>query len=368
MDLEKHWHQSFDIMTDMISLHDSDFTIVRANKAFLAAFKDTTTGILGRKCHGLLHCGELPHHDCPFLQTKQTNATTTREFFEPVLNGYYEFTTYPICSEQDGGKVVGVIHFIRDIKERKELEEHLVLYNEQLQAAIDERTREITNANNLLTVEIQTRKEAETKILSSLKDKEILLKEVHHRVKNNLQIISSLLSLQTDSLTADNYQSVFRDSLNSIRSMALIHEKLYQSSDMSQLGVLDYFQELTAELIQSFRQNQVRPVLKLDITVDHLPIDKMIPCALIVCELVSNCLKYAFPDKKEGEIIIAFHRLEDGKYLLVISDNGVGLPESFDFKTTRSLGVTLVYDLVRRKLRGSIAVDSSHGAEFKIIF
>ena len=367
LDIEKYWSERFDILTDMISLHDRDFKIVRANKAFLAFFK-AHPDILGRYCYDVVHCSKEPHSECPCVQTIDTKKTTTREIFEPALNSYLELTAYPIFSNQGDGKIEGVIHFIRNINERKEFQEDLVLYNEQLQKVIDDRTKDLSELNKQLTLEIQTRKDTEKLILASLKDKEILLKEVHHRVKNNLQIISSLLSLQTDSLNSNNFQNVFRDSLNSIRSMALIHEKLYQSADMSQLDVLDYFQELTAELIQSFRQNLVKPVLTLDISVKQLTIDTMIPCALIVCELVSNSLKYAFPDRNEGEIRISFHQLENGTHLLVISDNGIGLPESFNFKTTRSLGVQLVHDLVARKLKGSIAVDRSHGAEFKITF
>ena len=368
MDIGKYWSESFDILTDMISLHDLDFKIVRANKAFLAAFKARPEDLLGRHCYEVLHGTKQPHSNCPFVQTLDRNSTTTSELFEPLLNSSLEITTYPILSDRENQKVEGVIHFIRNINERKEFQEDLVLYNEQLQKVIDDRTKDLSELNKQLTLEIQTRKDTEKLILASLKDKEILLKEVHHRVKNNLQIISSLLSLQTDSLNSNNFQNVFRDSLNSIRSMALIHEKLYQSADMSQLDVLDYFQELTAELIQSFRQNLVKPVLTLDISVKQLTIDTMIPCALIVCELVSNSLKYAFPDRNEGEIRISFHQLENGTHLLVISDNGIGLPESFNFKTTRSLGVQLVHDLVARKLKGSIAVDRSHGAEFKITF
>ncbi|MBF0328618.1 MAG: PAS domain-containing protein [Nitrospirae bacterium] len=368
MDLEKYWSDSFDILTDMVTLHDSNFKIVRANKAFLDALKSSSEGILGRQCYDVMHCTKEPHGNCPFVKSIDTKKTTISEIFEPLLNSHLEITAYPILNEQNDGKVEGIIHFVKTINERKEMEDHLVLYNEQLQKVIDDRTKDLQEANNNLTLEVQARIETENKIMASLKDKEILLKEVHHRVKNNLQIISSLLSLQTESLNSDNYQNVFRDSLNSIRTMALIHEKLYQSSDMSHLHVLEYFQELTAELIASFRQSFVRPVLKLDISIEQLPIDTMIPCALIVCELVSNCLKYAFPDKKEGEIKIGFHQLENGSRLLVVSDNGVGLPESFSFKTTRSLGVQLVHDLVTRKLKGSITVDREHGTEFRITF
>jgi two-component sensor histidine kinase len=203
----------------------------------------------------------------------------------------------------------------------------------------------------------------------ALKDKETLLKEVHHRVKNNLQIISSLLSLQMNTIDDMKVMNIFRDSVNRIRSMALVHEKLYQSSDISKLDVGDYFNDLAADILQSYELRSYEGArITLDIGVDTLDIDLMIPCGLVVCDLVSNAIKHAFPDHRKGELHIGFNHTQEGKFLLVVSDNGVGMPEDSAIKEKRSLGWQLVQDLVKRKLHGTIEVDRNKGTKFTITF
>jgi two-component sensor histidine kinase len=215
---------------------------------------------------------------------------------------------------------------------------------------------------------ISALKERKAQLSQSLKDKEILLKEVHHRVKNNLQIVSSLLSLQLETLEDRTSIEALKNSLIRIKSMALIHQKLYESSDMSKLSMIEYIQELTAEILQSYDSTSERAALKLDITVAELYVDKVISCGLIICELVTNSLKYSFTDGRKGEIRIAFHQDAAGKYTLIVGDNGLGLPEGFDFNNRKTLGLQLVHDLVTRKLHGTIEIDRCNGVEFKMLF
>ncbi|UTB32319.1 MAG: PAS domain S-box protein [Methanobacterium sp. ERen5] len=214
-------------------------------------------------------------------------------------------------------------------------------------------------------MDITERKTAENQIKSSLKEKNILLKEIHHRVKNNMQIISSLLSLQTKYVNDEEALDILKESQNRVRSMAIIHEKLYQSKDLSQINFADYIQSLVSNLFYSYNANNthIKPVY--DIEDLSLNIDTAVPCGLIISELVSNSLKYAFPTKKIGEILVSLKYME-GKYQLIVSDNGVGMPK-VNVNKLDSLGLLLVFNLTEQ-LEGNITIKRDHGTEFIITF
>ncbi|MBF0517367.1 MAG: response regulator [Nitrospirae bacterium] len=201
--------------------------------------------------------------------------------------------------------------------------------------------------------------------------KETLLREIHHRVKNNFQVITSLLSLQSENITDAHMLNVFRDSYNRIKTMASIHTKLYQSEDLSALDFDDYVRELTTDLIGSYEQSQAAPALKLDINCKSVTLDIAIPCGLIINEIVSNSMKYAFKDKPDGaacEVFITFHKDADDNYDLTVGDNGKGIPADFDLTRAKSLGVRLVHDLATKKLKGTIAIDTTSGTVYRIGF
>jgi PAS domain S-box-containing protein len=208
-------------------------------------------------------------------------------------------------------------------------------------------------------------KETENKLKSSLNEKELLLKEVHHRVKNNLQIISSLLNLQTAYIKNDEALEMLRDSQNRIKTMAYIHEKLYQSNDLASIDFSDYLSNLTISLFHSYKVNADNIILNLDIKSVVLNIDIAIPCGMIINELVSNSLKYAFPDEKKGEIIVQLVA-NNQEYLLIIKDNGVGLPAGRDLENAETLGLQLVNMLIRQ-LQAKVIINRDNGTEFKII-
>ena len=214
--------------------------------------------------------------------------------------------------------------------------------------------------------DITERKRAEEQIQASLKEKEMLLKEIRHRVKNNLQIIASLLDLQSESLTDPQDLQIFQESQHRIRSMALIHEHLYQSEDLAQIDFAQYIQELVYSLFSSYAAGVSGITLKLDVDAILLDIDTAIPCGLILNELVSNSLKHAFPDGRRGEICIGL-RLDHERQTLLVRDNGVGLPENLNFQNTESLGLQLVCTLTDQ-LKGTITLDRSGGTTFKIAF
>ncbi len=218
----------------------------------------------------------------------------------------------------------------------------------------------------IISSDITERKRAENEIKASLREKDVLLKEIHHRVKNNMQIISSLLNLQKQYVEEEEAVNVLVESQNRVKSMAMVHEKLYQSHDLTKINVPEYVKKLIKDLFYSYaiKEDQIRPVIHVDEII--LNMETAIPCGLIINELVSNSLKYAFPNGREGVIVVSLKEKND-KYQLKIGDNGIGLPEGLDFKHTNSLGLQLVNSLAGQ-IDGELELECSQGTEFKITF
>jgi two-component sensor histidine kinase len=225
----------------------------------------------------------------------------------------------------------------------------------------------IISINNELTEDISKRKQAEEQIKASLREKEVLLKEVHHRVKNNMMIITSLLSLQSKQIEDEQYREMFSISINRIKSMSLIHEKLYRSEDMAKVDFNDYLKDMIKTMFESYGLSSRKVALKTDIEGVTFGIDTAIPCGLIINELISNSLKHSFPGDIQGEIKVALRRNDKTEVKLTVSDNGVGMPEDMDFRNTTSLGLTLVIALVKQ-LKGEIELYREKGTEFVITF
>jgi len=216
--------------------------------------------------------------------------------------------------------------------------------------------------------DITERKRSEDQIRASLKEKEILLQEVHHRVKNNMQIISSLFSLQSGHIKDKQAFEIFKSSQHRVRSMALIHERLYQSKDFTRVDFAEYAQSLSSHLFSSHGINPGAVKLNLKIKDVFLDLNTAIPCGLIINELVSNSLKHAFTEDKKGKIEIAMHPLNKDEMEVIVSDNGVGLPKKVDFRKTDSLGLHLVNILAEDQLHGDIKLDRTKGTSFHIRF
>lgn len=209
-------------------------------------------------------------------------------------------------------------------------------------------------------------KEAENQLIDSLKEKEVLLKEVHHRVKNNLQVISSILNLQSSYVKDENTLNILKESQNRIKSMSFIHESLYQTNDFSSINFSEYIVSLSKNLVHSY--GLYDDLIELDFIIDEvqLNLDASIPCGLIVNELVSNALKYAFKDNKAGTITIELFVKNENVHL-IIRDNGVGLSEKIDFRNTETLGLQLVTSLIEQ-IEGNIELKVNKGTEYTIIF
>jgi two-component sensor histidine kinase len=210
------------------------------------------------------------------------------------------------------------------------------------------------------------RKLAEEQIKAALKEKDLLLQEVHHRVKNNMQIIYSLLRLQSSLTKDEKALEIFDKIKNRVKSMALIHEKLYRSKNFARVDFADYIQSLTNHLFIAFGIEPKAIRLNVNVKDIFLDINTAIPCGLIINELISNSLKHAFLDVKKGEIKIAMHPLNENEIELIVSDNGVGLPKDVDFRNTKSLGLHLVNILARDQLHSEIKLDRMKGARFKM--
>ncbi len=314
-------------VTDSMILLDEDLNILWTNDVAKAMLGK---GIVGGRCYNLFHGRSSPCTPCIVRECFDDGGIhdTETEFLRPDGSRICVWATANVAAFGEDGRPIRVVEFMRNITER--------------QRARDE-------------------------IARSLREKEILLKEIHHRVKNNMQVISSLLRLRASQLSDKRDAEVLRDSQNQIRSMALVHEKLYQSGDLANIDFHGYVKQLAGDLFRSYGVDPGRIGLKLDMEDIDIGIDAAIPCGLIISELVSNSIKYAFPGQMQGQITISLCLDKQGQVELVIRDNGVGLPEGMEPSNVKSLGLRLVSILVKQ-LNGKLELDRSQGTTFRIIF
>ena len=219
---------------------------------------------------------------------------------------------------------------------------------------------------SIISRDITQQKKAENKIKRALKEKELLLREIHHRVKNNMQIVLSLLNLQSKYVETDEAAEILQEAQNRVKAMATIHEKLYQSADLSTIDFAEYIHSLISGIFFShkIKEGQVESIIEIEDI--KLNIETAVPCGLIISELVSNSLKHAFPHGKTGIIRVALHS-KGNLFNLTVSDDGIGFPEDLDFEKANSLGLQLVNNLIRQ-IDGNIKLDRSEGTKFIITF
>jgi two-component sensor histidine kinase/DNA-binding NarL/FixJ family response regulator len=214
----------------------------------------------------------------------------------------------------------------------------------------------------------EARKRAEDQIEASLKEKEVLLREIHHRVKNNLQVVSSLLNMQARAAKDKDTIDILSESRNRINTMALIHSQLYESGNLSAINMKGFVDNMLRQLVQSYpvQDTKITQIVQGD---DYpFPISVAVPVGLIVNELLSNAFKHAFVNRKEGKIEVSFGASEEGGVSLAISDDGVGLPNGFDINKSKTLGLRLVKILAEDQLQGKLEVISKEGTTFNIEF
>ena len=210
-------------------------------------------------------------------------------------------------------------------------------------------------------------REGEERLRASLAEKEVLLKEIHHRVKNNMQVISSLVALQAERLPDAAMRAVLQDVTHRVRSMALVHEKLYQSADMARVEFAEYARSLLSYLWRAHGSAASGVRLVLDLEPAPLSVNTAVPCGLILNELVSNSLKHAFSGRPGGEVAVSLRCGPEEQVWLRVRDNGAGLPEGLDWRKADSLGLRLV-QMLAGQLHATVEVSSAEGTEFKVTF
>ncbi|MBI5251766.1 MAG: hypothetical protein HY912_19915, partial [Desulfomonile tiedjei] len=250
---------------------------------------------------------------------------------------------------------VAQLKFFRADRTVLDLELVSISYSHKGNLAILSVGRDITEA-----------KRAQEKLRASLQEKEILLREIHHRVKNNIQVISSLLRLQSRYVGQKSLEDLFAESQNRLLAMALVHEKLYVSKDLARIDFKPYVDSLASHLFQVFGVSKSQITLQKNTEKVLLPLDLAIPCGLVINEIISNCLKHAFPKEQPGVIHLSLMSI-DGMTELTIRDNGIGLPEATGYDDYQTLGMRLIQTLVRQ-LKGDMDIERSGGTSFRIKF
>lgn len=364
---EEHLRFITDNMTDVIGLVDPKGIITYFSPSLEELTGFQPRDILGKNAFDLVH----PDHR---EKLAETIKKTIKDQMPAILEyktlksdgGYLWVETIGKAVYDYSGRYKYLVFTVRDISTRKKAEKSLLKAHAGLEKKVEERTLELTEANKLLQSEIAERQKAEEQIKKSLKEKEMLLKEIHHRVKNNLTIISSLLGLQSRYTIDEASRGMFKESQNRARSMALIHQSLYQSVDLKKIDFGSYIKILSDQLLRTYARNLKTIKLYVNAEDVFLDVNTAIPLGLIANELITNSLKYAFPDNKSGIITVDFHSKDD-RYEFAVKDNGVGLNDELNIQDTSSLGLQIVNTLTRQ-INGEIRLDREEGTAFIITF
>lgn len=243
-----------------------------------------------------------------------------------------------------------------------------VIKRKKIEQLMEVCTAELIKTNEQLKKEIAERIEKEEQIKASLKEKDVLLREIHDRVKNNLQVIYGMLDLQSGYVRDKQSLDIFKSLKNMIITMSLVHKTLYKSKDLAQVDFKDYVSNLATVLYESFGVSADRVALRMDIDDVTFGLKTAIPCGLIINELVSNSLKYAFPDNRRGEIKISLRSRDEKEFELIVSDNGIGMPEDFEFKKAETVGLNMIGFFIKHMMRGTLEIKKERGTEFIVRF
>ncbi len=351
--------ESLEEATDCIVIADARGSVLYVNNAMTETLGEASEEVVGRLIWDVLFEQEEDVATARDMIKKESRyhgeVRISHAAAQPVT---HEVT---IAAVQPGDQQKAAFFGIsRDVTQRKITEAELEDYRKNLEQLVEERTQRLQK-------EILENKAIQEDLAESLQEKELFIKEVHHRVKNNMQVISSLLSIQAEGAGDDKYSNLLHESQQRIKSMALIHENLYQSKDLLEIDFQEYIETLTTSLSRSYTQPGVQVVV--DVTVEDVALDleTAVPCGLIINELVSNSLKHAFRVQNGlGKIAICF-RTVGCNYELTIRDDGIGLPEHFDPKQNTSMGMEIV-SILTLQLEGELEAHNDCGAVFSIRF
>jgi PAS domain S-box-containing protein len=331
-----------------------DYRYLEVNPTFERIVGLSRDQIVGKRYKELVPV-DTSHWLDIYFKVALTGTPLNYEFYSEEYHQYFETLSCRQSRDQ-------VAVFVLNVTERKRAEAELAQHRDRLEELVKERT-------SALEKEIAERKQAEQRIQAALAEKEVLLREVHHRVKNNLNTIANILYFQTKTLEDKKALAAFLDSQNRIHSMARVHEHLYSSPSLTKINIVSYFKDLTVDLQQTFGSKPI--AIHIDASKKHLEIDQAIPCGLIVNELVTNSLKYAFPEgttNSRKELSVRLTTQAD-QHILEVRDNGVGLPAGLDVENSPSLGLRLV-SMLTRQLKGQLTIDTAlgQGVKFTVNF
>jgi len=319
----KSWESIFNTIKAPIMILDDEHRIVRINENMKSKMNILDNPI-GKKCYNIVHGTNVPPEFCPHSNTLKNDKEYTEEVELPDFNSWLLVTTSPIQNVE--GKTIGSAHIAQDI-----------------------------------TIQ----KQNEKKIQNSLELKDLLMRETHHRVKNNLTTISAIMYLQSEHIQNKNLKNILLDAKNRAKTMAVIHQKLYSQKKLEKIDIYYYFDQLLNEIIKTY---SINPKIYYTLEVNNIELDEdtALILGLIVNELISNSVKYAFDDGKEGNINVSLHEI-DGEFVLKISDDGKTISEDIDIHNNVNFGLTIV-NLLVDQIGGQISIERAKGTTFKIIF
>ncbi|MBF0119638.1 MAG: PAS domain S-box protein [Desulfobacterales bacterium] len=364
---EKRFFELFEFAPIGYAVLNDDATIEQINKAGKSYFKGTKTTFKTLRLSSLA-LPPIENFHVPFVKAQRTGEKQTTEVqFTRGKDLFWTRLVFSVWEEKKDQKKI--LCSISDITNEKKYQIELENHKKNLEDIIKERTSELESANNLLKQEIEARKQSEKNIEASLKEKEILLRELQHRVKNNMQLIMSLLNYQARKIKNTELKEMFNDTLSRIRSMSLIHDILYTNKALATINLGAYIRLLINHIKQLYSGRN--PNIKILVDSEEVPIsiDHAIPCGLIINELVTNSVKYAFPEKQEGVIAVIVKQLNNQTVNISIYDDGIGFKhnDSKDLSTS-GIGLDIVKNLTEKQLGGYLEFDSTKGTSCNIQF
>ena len=356
-------------VVDGIVTVDESGIVSSTNAAVEKIFGYAPEELIGQNIKILMPSDEAEKHDGYVSAYLETGVRKIIGLGREVIGRKKDGTEFPLFLAIGEARVSGERIFtgiLRDISERARAAELLRNAHDQLEQRVQQRTTQLAEANRALSEEIIERREAELKLYESLKEKEVLLREIHHRVKNNLQLISSLLRLHLKRTKEISSEALATEIDSRIRSMALLHELLYQSGNLGRIKFVSYIETLAQSLVRYYGMTRY---VELVVSGDEflIELEQCIPAGLLVNELVTNCMKHAFPGGRQGRIEIELRQFEGGEVGIVVRDDGIGLPKGVEFGKTDSLGLELVQNLAKQ-LHGEVSSSSDESTEFRITF
>ena len=313
---------------------------------------------------------DTPDHSERIPERTQSILQKGRHIFETVhVTKDEKIIPVEISSRTiDYKRQLNIISIVRDITERKQTEEMLKKAHDELESRVQQRTAELLKANDQLKIEIEERKRAEKQINESLSEKEVLLSEIHHRVKNNFEIISSFLDMSSMQTENKEIQNLWGDTRARIHSMALIHDQLYQNDRFDQIDMERHVRNMLDHLSHIYAGNEKGITSVIEPSEVYLSVNQAIPCSLVLNELIANAFKYAFKKRRKGAVRVSINNSTDDTVLMRVKDDGDGIPEGIDFNNAKGLGLKLVRYLVDGQLNGEMRVNNYGGTEICIEF